>query len=161
MKRGVYFHGFESTNLGDKIKYVVDNYNVYNPLLDYKKLTKDKVNIQTMYDLYRGYDFYIGSSMGGYVAFNLALKFNKPVLLLNPSLIYNNTHPFKPNYNHTYKSDMFILFGLNDKVVRPVDTLKTLDGLGLDYNSQYLNCGHRIPLNEFKDKTKKWFNDYA
>ena len=44
-KKGVYFHGLESTNTGGKIMWAKSTYNIYNPSLDYKYLNKANVTL--------------------------------------------------------------------------------------------------------------------
>lgn len=156
-KKGVYLHGLESTNTGGKIMWAKSTYNIYNPSLDYKYLNKANVTLDDFIKQYSHYDYFVGSSMGGFVAFYIATKLNKPVFLLNPSLVYdNNKHPFLPPTNIKYNNNMFVMFGKNDVVVKPNNTLNKLKLFNVKFNSVTLNTGHRFSLDEFKPYFNKW-----
>ncbi|MFT6148773.1 MAG: putative esterase YcpF (UPF0227 family) [Saprospiraceae bacterium] len=148
--KGIYIHGLESNNKGSKISYTHTVLDIDSPPINYKKLNAIDCSIHDVIE--QDYDFIIGSSMGGYVAYNYAICNNKPMLLLNPSLVYDaEKHPF--NYQFTpeelakYDNKCNVLLGVHDDVVNPN---VTKDKLQVTANIIELECGHRIPLEAFK-----------
>jgi len=148
--KGIYIHGLESNNKGGKILYTHTVLDIEAPLINYKKLNATDSTINDI--IKRDYDFIIGSSMGGYVAYNYGIAHNKPMLLLNPSLVYNAAkHPFDyqftPEALAKYDNQCNVLLGIYDEVVDPN---VTKDKLQITANITELECGHRIPVETFK-----------
>jgi hypothetical protein len=148
--KGIYIHGLESNNKGGKILYAHTVLDIDSPLIDYKKLNSIDCSLHDVIE--EEYDFIIGSSMGGYVAYNYAICHNKPMLLLNPSLIYNSEkHPFDYQFTSEelakYDNKCNVLLGIYDDVVNPN---LTKDQLQVPANITELSCGHRISIEAFK-----------
>lgn len=145
-----YFHGLESTSPSEKSKFLEKSFpGAYTPLMDYtKKDLFDKVLSEVKS---RGVQLLIGSSMGGWFAYNISTLTGIPTLLFNPGLQGRSMEPAvkggKQRATHT------VVLGKNDNVIIPTKTVEWIDmnGIGV-FKTNFENMTHRTPFNIFQ----KW-----
>lgn len=171
-------HGLESKGNNSKYDFLVKNeykniisptfdyinenpYNILDRLSNYIKLNNDTDNCV------------IGSSLGGFFAYCLNVKYNMKTILLNPSLMpfinlakkenvsFNNINKYieifgkyvgKANYNN-----LNVIIGKNDEIIDHKNITSVLIP-NLKYN--YVNSDHRMEItneigNLIKDIIKK------
>ena len=152
--RILFLHGLESQPNCQKVKWLQDQgHRVQSPKIDYH----DDRSYEKIYKLTRhnNYDVIIGSSMGGWFAWNLGKELGRPVLLLNPALHNRSVNPIIGEWAGEEKkgSKVFLAIGNDDIIINPVKTLQWLrDNDKLDWNPN--NClegeyGHRTPVETF------------
>ena len=154
MKHILYLHGLESKQGGDKVSYLSSKHYVLAPVLNYYSQGIEQ-DLLRLFESQKP-DVIIGSSMGGYLANELSLKFAIPAILLNPALL---NPPIKLNLNFPEKqvSDKLIVtvLGKKDEVIPFESTLSHLQK-----NSTcpiaLRDYGHRTPLEEFKDICERY-----
>jgi len=159
--RILFLHGLESKPGCEKVQLLQSlGHIVQSPRIEYK----DDKSYENLYKLtrYNNYDVIIGSSMGGWFAWNLGKELGIPVLLLNPAV-----HSRSIELNHidieavreSKPSKVFLALGLYDDVIDPNETLEWLNHNDrLDWNPN--NCkmggyGHRTSVDMFIDI---WFH---
>mgnify|MGYP003149762467 FL=1 len=157
MKRILFLHGLESKANCDKVGFLRSlGHIVTSPKMNYRE-DNCYNNLKTLVK-YNTYDVIIGSSMGGWVAWNLGKDLGIPVLLLNPAV-----HSRSIELNHidiepvreSKPSKVFLALGLYDDVISPDKTLEWLKNNDkLDWNPN--NCkmggyGHRTSVERFID----------
>ena len=164
MKRILYLHGLESKANCDKVGFLQSlGHIVTSPKIDYK----DPNCYNNLCDLvirdYYKYDVIIGSSMGGWFAWNLGKDIGVPVLLLNPAMhsrsididINIDIEPVRDQK----ASKVFLALGLYDDVISPDKTLEWLKNNDkLDWNPNNMKVagyGHRTSVEKFIDI---WFH---
>tara|TARA_R110000803_G_scaffold206423_2_gene273658 strand:- start:84 stop:551 length:468 start_codon:yes stop_codon:yes gene_type:complete len=147
-KRAVYLHGLESSQGGKKVEHMRLDHNVYAPNMDYKQPGLFEKTLEKVKELQP--KLLIGSSMGGYFAYQIATHTGIPVLLFNPAL---HSRGFQPTGvttgSHIVKGE--IVLGRSDKVIPPWKTLRILKqaieaGELVVHKESY---GHRTPFNKF------------
>jgi len=151
MKKIVYLHGLESKRNCPKVKYLKElGHSVLNPLLDFK----DKDCFERTLDLVKMFepDLIIGSSMGGYFAYEIGKHLDVPVVLLNPAL---HSRSFEPKVDGLGDKDplVYLIVGENDDVINYEKTLNYLDeNANCFFRSNYFKGkhGHRTPVNALK-----------
>lgn len=150
--KGIYFHGYESTNTGGKIMWSKEQADIYNPLIDYKHQTINLAKFEHWFELYKGYDYYVGSSMGGYLAFNMAIRQGVPCFLINPSLNFkSDMSPFlPPDFMLKQTAEITILLGTEDTVIPNVEVYDFINKHQLNCKIATVTDGHRIALDKFK-----------
>ena len=84
MKKIMYLHGLESSNVCDKVDFMREHANVLAPSIDYSKSNIEE-ELMYMVESFQP-DLIIGSSMGGYVGMLLANHYNIDCLVFNPAL---------------------------------------------------------------------------
>ena len=160
----LYIHGLESALGGPKVDHLKTlGHSVDYPEMDYDynkqfEETADDIAYKLGY-----YDLIIGSSMGGYFAYELGKMFDIPVLLLNPAL---HSRSIEPLVEHTGDEDPLVFLGVgeNDNVIDYVKTLDILDeGAMCFFRANYWKGqhGHQTPLDFFQevfDNTEKRLN---
>jgi predicted esterase YcpF (UPF0227 family) len=78
IKKIIYLHGLESSQGGKKVDFLSQNSLVYAPKLDYKNPNEFQRILKEIQAFEP--DLIIGSSMGGYVAYQIASHLNISVL---------------------------------------------------------------------------------
>lgn len=162
--RILFLHGLESQPNCQKVKWLQDQgHRVQSPEIDYH----DNQSYENIYKLTRrnNYDVIVGSSMGGWFAWNLGKELGVPVLLLNPALHSRSIEPTIGSWiNEEQKmSKVFLAIGNDDIIINPVKTLQWLRENDMrDWNPN--NClegeyGHRTPVDTFKSIFKKFHFD--
>ena len=160
MKRILYLHGLESKANCDKVGFLRSlGHIVTSPKIDYK----DPNCYSDLCDLvirdYYKYDVIIGSSMGGWCAWNLGKDIGVPVLLLNPAVHSRSIDIDIEPVRESKASKVFLALGMYDDVIDSNTTIEWLNKHDkLDWNPN--NCkiggyGHRTSVEEFIDI---WFH---
>ena len=148
----LYLHGLESSVGGPKVEYL--------EMLGHKVDAPDMcwdvggnyVSIADHCAYENDFDLIIGSSMGGYFAYELGKMFDIPVLLLNPAL---HSRSIEPEVISTQNADplVFLGVGANDDVINYETTLDYLDEhANCFFRGNYFkgNHGHQTPLDFFQ-----------
>ncbi len=156
MKKIVYLHGLESETNCSKVRYLRKlGHTIFNPPMDYK--SKDCFN-HTLHliEMFKP-DLIIGSSMGGYFAYEIGKHLDVPVVLLNPAL---HSRSFEPKVDGLGDKDplVYLIVGENDDVINYEKTLNYLDeNANCFFRSNYFKGkhGHRTPVDIFKIISKK------
>lgn len=152
----LYLHGLESSAGGPKVEYLRMLGNLVTaPEMDYK----DPEQYQKICDIILNsymeepIDLIIGSSMGGYFAYNLGKQYDIPMLLLNPAL---HSRSFEPVVTSIGEYDPLIFLGVGeyDDVI---DYTKTLDILDNNVGESFFrgnywkgDHGHKTPIEFFQ-----------
>ena len=143
-----YFHGLESSQGGNKVKYMRLEHEVYAPTMDY---TDPKLFQATLNEVIKFKpDLLIGSSMGGYFAYLLSTHTGIPVLLFNPALHSRSFQPEGVQLGDTKVTGVVVL-GKKDKIIPYRETMAFLQG-SIDEGSIEIhkeNYGHRTPFSRF------------
>lgn len=120
----LYLHGLES-KLSDEKRTVLQQFGtVIAPDMDYKS------NSEVFGYLMKTYknetiDCIIGSSMGGFMGYHLAMTFGCPALLFNPALAKRSVHQEIPETIKPKNHQRFsVVLGGKDQTVKPKKTLK-------------------------------------
>ncbi len=123
--RVAYLHGLDSNNLEPKNKWLKSISELYDPLIDYREKNiyqKIKVQIQEFNS-----DVIIGSSMGGFFAFEIAKELNIKALLFNPAL---HSRSFEPDMTGhkigDFNPKMHFVFGKKDSIINPFKTIEMI-----------------------------------
>jgi hypothetical protein len=162
--RILFLHGLESKPGCEKVQLLQSlGHIVQSPRIEYK----DDKSYENLYKLTRhnNYDVIIGSSMGGWFAWNLGKELGVPVLLLNPAL---HSRSVDPNMDLGVRSvlgpfprtsKVFLALGLYDDIISPDKTLEWLKHNDkLDWNPNNIKVagyGHRTSTDMFIDI---WFH---
>ena len=147
-KRAAYFHGLESPQGGEKVEHMRLDHGVYAPPMDYKQPGLFQKTLEKVKEIKP--QLLIGSSMGGYFAYQLATHTGIPVLLFNPAL---HSRKFEPKgvTSGTHEVTGEVVLGRNDKVIPPWKTLRILkraiDAGKIKVHKE--SYGHRTPFNKF------------
>tara|TARA_R110000772_G_scaffold205341_2_gene315623 strand:+ start:1823 stop:2284 length:462 start_codon:yes stop_codon:yes gene_type:complete len=149
--RAVYLHGLGSTNIGEKNDFLKDHFDaIYDPKIDYRK----KGIYAELFKEIKVFkpDVIIGSSMGGWFAYNIANKLGLESLLFNPAMQNRSIEP-----EITTKGVLGthnIVFGKKDDVVIAIDSLESLFKDSAKFIHKIENIGHRIPFKVFTKHIK-------
>jgi len=152
----LYLHGLESSVGGPKVEYLeMLGHEVHAPDMCWD-VGGNFVSIADHCAYEDDVDLIIGSSMGGYFAYELGKIFNIPVLLLNPALHSRSIEPIVFNKFGPWIDEdplVFLGVGAKDDVINYETTL--------DYLDEHANCffrsnyfkgdhGHQTPLDFFQ-----------
>ena len=148
----VFLHGLTSVTNCDKVKWLrEEGHEVLNPKMIYASKYMYK-NVLAEIKKFKP-DVIIGSSMGGYFAYEICRELNITGLLLNPAL-HSRSMIKKLPYGNEYGSiDVFL--GSEDKVIDPYKTITKLQERKKEFNLTLGTYSHRTPLTVFKDIYKK------
>ncbi len=152
MKRILFLHGLESKANCDKVGFLRSlGHIVTSPKINYRE-DNCYDNLKTLVK-YNTYDVIIGSSMGGWVAWNLGKDLGIPVLLLNPA-VHSRSIDIEP-VRESKASKVFLAIGLADDIIDPdttIDWLNKHDKLDWNMNNTYKAIyGHRTSVERFID----------
>lgn len=143
-----YLHGLESNGIGPKNDFLKKTFSkVYDPIIDYR----DTENVwDTIYNDILKFrpDYIIGSSMGGWFAYNIGKKLGVPTLLFNPALHTRSINPNVDTSGSKYPKHTLVL-GSFDKVIDPVKTERLVKDSLTKININREPIGHRTPVNIF------------
>lgn len=147
-----YLHGLGSNNQGPKNEWLRTVSHVFDPQIDYyekdiyQKLKKEVLIFKP--------NIVIGSSMGGYFAYQMARELNIKALLFNPALHSRSMEPDVSGRNNgIFKPKMHFVFGENDEVIPYKETIKILLNDGYDDSFFHiLNHAHDTPIEVFKSE---------
>jgi hypothetical protein len=158
MKKILYLHGLESSNICDKVEFLKENANVLAPSIDYRKSTIEK----ELMDMVKSFkpDLIIGSSMGGHVGLILANYYNIDAIVFNPAIHSRSIEPElnilvakHPNPNF----QPVVILGLEDDVINPKITKEILnDAIFYCDIEEIKNMGHRVSFDIFVNIYNKY-----
>jgi pimeloyl-ACP methyl ester carboxylesterase len=158
MKKILYLHGLESSNIGDKVDFLKENAIVIAPAIDYSKPSLEE---ELLYIVEKfSPDLIIGSSMGGFVGMMIANRYNIECILFNPAI---HSRPMEPNLKLLQYDDIkhifnpIVILGMEDDVINPLISKEMLDD-ALSYCNimEVEDLGHRVPLDVFVDIYNKY-----
>ena len=154
----IYFHGLDSGLSDEKLTILKKFGDVTAPTYDYRAtgtLEAIKANfIETVENT-----VVIGSSYGGYVAYNLSRAHDLPALLFNPALPYRSIHNQEAAGASEIQNLTYIVLGQNDDVIKCNDNQNFIAGnikgpCELVVESA---MAHRIPTDIFEKHVNKFF----
>jgi predicted esterase YcpF (UPF0227 family) len=156
----LYLHGLES-KLSPQKETVLKKYGtVLAPDLDYKN--NDKI-FNYIYDRYKSeqIDCIIGSSMGGFMGYYIAMTFNCPALLFNPALpIRTFSQNIPENLQPKDRVKYNFVLGWQDTIVKATDNLEYFSKntyKAIPYAITIRpDLAHQIPLHVFEEECKKF-----
>jgi hypothetical protein len=158
--RVAYLHGLESPGFSKKNEFLRETFGeVYDPKIDYRNPETWETIIKNIKELKP--DYIVGTSMGGWFAYNIGKLLNIETILFNPALKKRTYEPYIPDGGREgpYHPAHCLILGRNDDVVEPKDTLETLiENEDENYRVHYTNEGHRTPLELFKKTLLKECN---
>lgn len=158
----LYLHGLES-KLSDVKRAVLEQFGtVIAPDLDYKSNPKMYDHIMTEYKN-KSFDCVIGSSMGGFMSYYVALELNIPALLFNPALSIRSLNQVVPKIIESKENQRFsIVLGSQDETVPAISNLKYFsENLLLTVQFQIKirpDLAHQIPLEIFEEECSTFLN---
>jgi hypothetical protein len=158
MKKILYLHGLESSNVCDKVDFMREHADVLAPSIDYSKSNIEE-ELMYMVESFQP-DLIIGSSMGGHVGLMLANYYNIDTIVFNPAIHSRSFDPAleilearEPNFNF----QPVIILGLEDDVINPLITKEILDDALFYCDIEEIgDLGHRIPFQMFVDIYNKY-----
>jgi hypothetical protein len=158
MKKILYLHGLESSNVCDKVDFLKENAIVLAPSIDYRK-PNIEIEFLHMVEMFQP-DLIIGSSMGGHVALMLGNYYDIEVIAFNPAI---HSRPIEPELSRLEARDPrvnfqpLIVLGLEDDVINPLITKEILDDALFYCDIEEVeNMGHRVPFDVFVDIYNKY-----
>jgi hypothetical protein len=158
MRKIMYLHGLESSNVCDKVDFLREQNEVLAPSIDYSKPNIEE-ELMYMVESFQP-DLIIGSSMGGYTGMLLANHYNTPCVVFNPAL---HSRPIEPNMKllqgevpkHSLKA--LVVLGMEDTIINPSDTYEILDFSDFECEIvEIQDMGHRVPFYVFVDIYNKY-----
>ena len=158
MKKILYLHGLESSNVCDKVDFLKENNVVLAPSLDYHKLNVEE-ELMYMVESFQP-DLIIGSSMGGFVGLALSNRYNIKCIAFNPAI---HSRPIEPNLPSLQHDDVrfgfspVVVLGLEDDVIDPAKSEDLLEQMEIECEIERVKgLGHRIPFDVFVDIYNKY-----
>ncbi|RZL41903.1 MAG: hypothetical protein EOP00_24110 [Pedobacter sp.] len=152
----LYLHGLESKLSEVKREILLPFGTVFAPDLDYKNNAEIFDWILNSYKN-QTFNCIIGSSMGGFMGYHIAMHLNIPALLLNPALPIRSLNQNVPQsiVVKDYQRFSFVL-GSQDETVPAVSNLKFF-AENLVPTMQYSikirpDLAHQIPLETFEEE---------
>lgn len=158
MKKILYLHGLESSNVCDKVDFMRERANVLAPSIDYSK-SNIEAELMYMVESFKP-DLIIGSSMGGHCALMLANYYNIECIVFNPAIHSRSIEPKldrleakDPNFNF----QPVVVLGLEDDVINPLITKEILDDALFYCDIEEIEgLGHRVPFDVFVNIYNKY-----
>lgn len=159
-----FFHGLESKPRGEKNLRLEETFDfVYAPPMPYER--------EGLFDEVLEYvrkneiDLLIGSSMGGWFAYNISTITGIPTLLFNPAVHSRSIEPLFRIGNQESKHT--VIFGTSDDIINPKKTRNWISEKGIGkFEFHEEEMGHRIPIEIFskwikhsKEKLEKSINE--
>lgn len=147
-----YLHGLDANNLGPKNIWLKTICELYDPQIDYRK---KNIYFEIKNEIHNfNPEIIIGSSMGGFFAYELAKEMNIKALLFNPAL---HSRSYEPDMNGLKttktKPNIFCVFGKNDTIINPEKTITFLKNEGYgNENFKMLTHAHDTPFEVFKNE---------
>ena len=158
MKKILYLHGLESSNVCDKVDFLKENNVVLAPSLDYHKSNIEE-ELMYMVESFQP-DLIIGSSMGGFVGLALSNRYNIKCIAFNPAI---HSRPIEPNLPSLQHDDVrfgfspVVVLGLEDDVIDPSKSEDLLENMDIECEIERVEgLGHRIPFDVFVDIYNKY-----
>lgn len=144
-----YLHGLESNNLGPKNDWLRQISAVYDPFINYY----ESHIYQKLHLKIRAFkpDLLIGSSMGGYFAYEMAKNLNIKAVLFNPALHSRSMNPdITGHTSGQFFPKMQFILGANDPIIDSEKTIIILKNQGLqNFETKILDHEHGTPFDLF------------
>jgi hypothetical protein len=158
MKKILYLHGLESSNVCDKVDFLKENNIVLAPSIDYHK---SNIEEELFYIVEKfSPDLIIGSSMGGFVGMTLANRYNTKCIVFNPAI---HSRPIEPNLpslrqdSINFNFNPVVVLGLEDDVIDPSKSEDLLEQMDVECEIERVEgLGHRIPFDIFVNIYNKY-----
>lgn len=152
----LYLHGLES-KLSDAKRAVLEQFaTVIAPDLDYKSNPEMFAFVMKTYQN-EAVDCIIGSSMGGFMGYYVAMELNVPALLFNPALPIRSLNQVVPTDVQPKEQQRFsIVLGSQDETVPAISNLKYFSENLLPTVQFQIkirpDLAHQIPLEVFEEE---------
>ena len=153
MKKVLYLHGLESSNICDKVDFLRENAVVLAPSIDYRK-SNIEAELMSMVESFQP-DLIIGSSMGGYCGLLLSNYYNIECIVFNPAI---HSRPIEPQLDRLEAKNAkpnfqpLVVLGLQDDVIDPLITKEIFENSYFQCDIEEVeNLGHRISFDVFVD----------
>lgn len=151
-----YLHGLESKPGGKKVSWLNRKFSeVYAPAINYKDDTQFE-NILNKIKLLKP-SYIIGSSMGGYFAYEIGKTLGINTILFNPALHSRSIEP-KVTSTNDGNNVNYVFFGKDDTVINPIKTKQITSKLKQKFVYNYYDGGHQVPYNVFLNSIKSIIN---
>ncbi len=151
-----YLHGLESNNISPKNDWLKSISDLFDPYIDYRE-NNIYQSLKSKIIAFQP-NIIIGSSMGGYFAYNLAKELNIKAILFNPALHSRSFQPVTTGLeNGRFNPFMQIILGKNDSVINPIKTLDFIKNEGYkNYDYSIFNHGHNTSFELFKSEIESF-----
>mgnify|MGYP000085335646 FL=1 len=150
-----FLHGLESSAGCDRVLWLESQgHEVYNPQLEYTTNNSCYENVSNHLSEFKP-NLIIGSSIGGWFAWNLGKDFGTTVLLLNPA-VHSRVVELEMGAPARWEgeSKVYMALGSKDTVIDPETTMEWMhENDPLDFNpdnTYWGDYGHRTSLEDFK-----------
>ncbi len=161
----LYIHGLGSslqeTHQILKIKFLKTLGVVIAPQLDYKSNNKVFDYLDNIVEVEKP-DLIIGNSIGGFMAFNLSLKYGIKCLLFNPALAKRSVEQLIPKFE-IKKAIKYIILGAKDTRVPMISTMYYLVENKYIKDCRIKSIGkleHRVPVETFIEVINEYKNRF-
>jgi len=158
MKKIMYLHGLESSNVCDKVDFLKERAEVLAPSIDYRKSNIEE-ELMYMVESFKP-DLIIGSSMGGHVGLVLANYYKIEAIIFNPAI---HSRPIEPKLDRLEAKDPrvnfqpLVVLGLEDDVIDPAKSEDILEQVEFYCDIERVEgMGHRVPFDVFVDIYNKY-----
>lgn len=149
----LYLHGYQGSPNWDRIEWMKSlGHEVIAPQIDYDNEQDFFINL-----LNKDFDFIVGNSLGGFVAFYISLYKGKPSICINPPLYMDLK--IKMNLPIAYEikgsQNISVIIGNDDDVVNPIKTFNWLTENKPSTSIKMIDgMGHRFGIEPFIEFTK-------
>jgi esterase/lipase len=158
MKKILYLHGLESSNVCDKVDFLKENNIVLAPSIDY---CKSNIEEELFYIVEKfSPDLIIGSSMGGFVGMALSNRYDIKCIVFNPA-IHSRSIELKLSSlqqdSINFNFNPVVVLGLEDNVIDPSKSEDLLEQMDVECEIERVEgLGHRIPFDIFVNIYNKY-----
>lgn len=152
--RALYLHGYKSKPHTDRISILESAFEkVYAPLIDWDGNRNGLFEDICSFVLDNDITHVIGFSMGGQMAFFVAMCCNIEGICFNPAFGYK-FDDFGFTWNENFDNRINVILGLKDYVIDYKSTIDFLSDnsdklLNSDIHTELFNIGHEVPMNVF------------
>jgi len=159
----LYLHGLES-KLSDTKRTVLEEFGtVIAPDLDYHKNPNVFIDLLNSHK-YETINCIIGSSMGGFMGYYVAIEIGIPALLFNPALPIRSVNQIVPKNSIPKENQRFsIILGSQDETVPAISNLKYFSQNLLPTVHFQINVrpdlAHQIPLEIFEEECRAFLGN--
>lgn len=158
MKRILFLHGLESSNVCNKTNFLRRRCILNAPSINYSSSSLEE-DLMYVVESFKP-DLIIGSSMGGHVGLMLANYYNIDAIVFNPAI---HSRPIEPKLERlearepNFNFQPVVVLGLEDDVINPLITKEILDDALFYCDIEEVeDLGHRIPIDAFIDIYNKY-----
>jgi esterase/lipase len=158
MKKILYLHGLESSNVCDKVEFLKENNIVLAPSIDY---CKSNIEEELFYIVEKfSPDLIIGSSMGGFVSMALSNRYDIKCIVFNPAIHSRSIEPKLSSLQQdsiNFNFNPVVVLGLEDDVIDPSKSEDLLEQMDVECEIERVEgLGHRIPFDIFVNIYNKY-----